>query len=249
MTDGTRVLIVTGGGRGIGAAIVRLAVRDGHSVCFSYARDDAAAEALLREVRGRGGRAVAVRGDVADPAAAGALFERAEADLGPVTALVNNAGVTGPIGAFRDASHDTLRRVLDVNVLGTMLCAQEAVRRWQAGGTPGRMVNVSSVAATLGAAHEYVHYAAAKAAVEAFTVGLAREVAASGIRVNAVSPGTTHTDIHAAAGEPDRPARIVARVPLGRIAEPDEIAEAALWLLSDKASYVAGAVLRVSGGV
>ncbi|WP_431855220.1 SDR family oxidoreductase [Azospirillum sp.] len=249
MKDNLRVLIVTGGGRGIGAAIVRLAARDGYAVCFNYTRDDAAAQGLLRGLHDAGVRAAAVRGDVADPDTAHRLFDTAEADLGPVTALVNNAGVTGPIGMFRDAEHATLRRVLDVNVLGTMLCAQEAVRRWQKSGTPGRMVNISSVAATLGAAHEYVHYAATKAAVEAFTLGLAREVASGGIRVNAVSPGTAFTDIHAAAGEPDRPARVVTRVPMGRIAEPDEIAEAVLWLLSDKASYVAGAVLRVAGGL
>ncbi len=249
MTDNQRVLIVTGGGRGIGAAIVRLAARDGYAVCFNYTRDETAARTLLRELLDQGLRAQAVRGDIADPDTARQLFDKAEHDLGPVTALVNNAGVTGRIGAFRDVDLSTLRRVLDVNVLGTMLCAQEAVRRWEARGTPGRMVNISSIAATLGAPHEYVHYAATKAAVEAFTVGLAREIAAGGIRVNAVSPGTAFTDIHAAAGEPDRPARIVSRVPMGRIGEPDEIAESVLWLLSDKASYVTGAVLRVAGGL
>lgn len=249
MTDNQRVLIVTGGGRGIGAAIVRLAARDGYAVCFNYTRDETAARTLLRELLDQGLRAQVVRGDIADPDTARRLFDQAESDLGAVTGLVNNAGVTGHIGAFRDVDLATLRRVLDVNVLGTMLCAQEAVRRWEARGTPGRMVNISSIAATLGAPHEYVHYAATKAAVETFTVGLAREVAAGGIRVNAVSPGTAFTDIHATAGEPDRPARVVSRVPMGRIGEPDEIAEAVLWLLSDKASYVTGAVLRVAGGL
>ncbi len=237
--------MITGGSRGIGAAVARGAVERGYAVGVGYAHDDAAAERLRADLPG----IVTVRADVAEPAAVRTLFDTTEATLGPVTAVVNNAGVTGPLGPFRDASADTFRRVLDVNVLGTMLCAQEAVRRWEERGTAGRMVNVSSVAATLGAPGEYVHYAASKAAVEAFTVGLAKEVAPHGVRVNAVAPGTVHTDIHAAAGEPDRPARVVARVPMGRIAEPEEIAAAVLWLLSDEASYVTGAVLRASGGV
>jgi NAD(P)-dependent dehydrogenase (short-subunit alcohol dehydrogenase family) len=249
MPEDARVIVVTGGSRGIGAAIVRRATRDGHAVCFSYTRDEAGAERLLGELAAEGARAVAVRGDVVEPSDVAALFDRAEEALGPVGALVNNAGVTGPIGRFGDAEAATLRRVVDVNLMGTMLCAQEAIRRWERRGSPGRMVNVSSVAATLGAAQEYVHYAATKAAVEAFTVGLAREVAASGTRVNAVAPGTVMTGIHAAAGEPGRPARVAPRVPMGRVGEPEEIAEAVLWLLSDRASYVTGAVLRVSGGL
>jgi NAD(P)-dependent dehydrogenase (short-subunit alcohol dehydrogenase family) len=150
---------------------------------------------------------------------------------------------------FQNTEIATLRRVLDVNVFGTMLCAQTAIQRWKQQGTVGRMVNISSVAATLGAAGEYVHYAATKAAVEAFTIGLAKEVAASGIRINCVSPGTVYTDIHAAAGEPDRPKRVVSRIPMARIGETDEIANAVLWLLSDEASYVTGTILRVSGGL
>lgn len=243
-----RVLIVTGGSRGIGRAIVRGAIRDGYAVCFSYASNSAAASELMREVNGTG-RIIAVRGDVADPAFAARIFAEAEAALGPVTNLVNNAGITGPIGPFVDVTEETMRRVLDVNILGTMLCAREAARRWQAAGIAGVMVNVSSVAATLGAPNEYVHYAASKAAVEGFTIGLAKELAPSGIRVNAVSPGTAFTDIHATAGEPDRPKRIAPRVPLGRVAEPEEIAEAVLWLLSPKASYVTGTVVRVTGGL
>jgi NAD(P)-dependent dehydrogenase (short-subunit alcohol dehydrogenase family) len=239
------VLVVTGGSRGIGAAVTRAAVSRGYAVCVGYARDDEAADRLRSELPG----VVPVRADVADPVAVRALFDAAEAALGPVTALVNNAGITGPLGRFRDTSEATLRRVLDVNVVGTMLCAQEALRRWGERGTAGRIVNVSSTAATLGAPGEYVHYAASKAAVEAFSVGLAREVAAQGIRVNALAPGTVHTDIHAAAGDPARPERVVGRVPMGRIGEPEEIAAAALWLLSDEASYVTGAVLRAGGGV
>lgn len=249
MGDGTRVLVVTGGGRGIGAAIARLAVRDGHAVCVNYARDDAAANRLVEELRAAGGRATAVRGDVADPDAVWDLFDHAERELGPVTDLVNNAGITGRLGTVRDADLAMLRRVIDVNLLGTMLCAQEAVRRWERGGIAGRMVNVSSIAATLGAAGEYVHYAATKAAVETFTLGLAKEVAAAGIRVNAVSPGTTRTEIHAAAGDPGRPDRVAAVVPMRRVGEPEEIAEAVLWLLSDRAGYVTGSVLRVAGGL
>ena len=241
----SEVLVVTGGSRGIGAAITRAAHARGHAVCVAYASDDAAAERLRAELPG----VVAVRADVADPTGVRALFEAAEAALGPVTALVNNAGVTGRLGRFVDAPVATLRRVLDVNVAGTMLCAQEAVRRWEDRGTAGRMVNLSSRAATLGSPGEYVHYAASKAAVEAFTLGLAKEVAAQGIRVNGVAPGMVHTEIHAAAGDPGRPERVVGRVPMGRIGEPEEIAAAVLWLLSDEASYVTGAVLRVGGGL
>ncbi len=243
------VLLITGGSRGIGAAIVRAASRKGWPVCFSYLRDREAAMRLSNEVSGAGGRITFCQGDVGDLDFAPAFFGHAERTLGlPVTGLVNNAGITGPIGRFADVSDETLRRTFDTNVLGTMRVAREAIRRWEAAGTAGRMVNISSAAATLGAPHEYVHYAATKAAVEAFTIGLGKEVAASGIRVNAVSPGSTFTDIHAAAGEPDRPARVVARVPLGRIANPDEIASAVLWLLSGEASYVTATVLRVSGG-
>jgi len=243
------VLAVTGGSRGIGAAIVRAAAARGYAVCFSYREDAAAAQALLEELRGSGARAHAVRGDVADPAFAGALFDEATAMLGPPKAVVSNAGITGRIGSFAALPLEVLRRTIDVNLLGTMLVAQEAVRRWQAAGIAGRLVNISSIAATLGAPGEYVHYAATKAAVDALTVGLGKEVAPLGIRINAVAPGTAFTDIHAAGGDPDRPARVAARVPMGRIAQPQEIAHAVLWLLSDEASYLTATVVRVSGGV
>lgn len=243
------VVIVTGGSRGIGAAICRAAATAGYGVCLSYVENAAAAEGVCAAITAAGGEAIAVRGDVADPNFAGRLFDAAAERLGPAVALVNNAGVTGRLAPFREATVETMRRVLDVNLLGTMVCAQEAVRRWAASGTAGRIVNLSSIAATLGAPNEYVVYAATKAGVETFTLGLAKEVAAAGIRVNAVAPGTVYTDIHATAGEPDRPARVVSRVPMGRIGEPEEIAEAVVWLLSDKASYVTGTVLRVSGGV
>ncbi|WP_119679656.1 SDR family oxidoreductase [Indioceanicola profundi] len=249
MLTGPDVLLVTGGSRGIGAAIVRKAARDGYAVGFSYVRNGDAAARLVAELDQAGHRAHAVQGDVADPDFAARFFDAAEAALGPATALVNNAGITGRIGRFRDADPAMLRSTLDTNVLGTMYAAQEAIRRWEAAGIPGRMVNISSIASTLGAPGEYVHYAATKAAVEAFTIGLAKEVAPAGIRVAAVAPGTAYTDIHEAAGEPNRPARVVSRVPMGRIAEPEEIANAVLWLLSAEASYVTGAVLRVSGGL
>jgi NAD(P)-dependent dehydrogenase (short-subunit alcohol dehydrogenase family) len=239
------VLVVTGGSRGIGAAVARAAHARGYAVCVGYASDDVAADRLRAELSG----VVTVRADVAEPASVAALLDAAEAAFGPVTALVCNAGVTGRLGRFVDAPVAVLRRVLDVNVLGVMLCAQEAVRRWEERGTAGRIVTVSSRAATLGSPGEYVHYAASKAAVDTFTLGLAKEVAAQGIRVNGVAPGTIRTDIHAAAGDPGRLERVAGRVPMGRVGEPEEIAAAVLWLLSDEASYVTGAVLDVGGGI
>jgi NAD(P)-dependent dehydrogenase (short-subunit alcohol dehydrogenase family) len=244
-----RVLLVTGGSRGIGAATVRAAARAGYAVGFSYLQDEAAAQALLAQLRAGGARALAVQGDVADPAFAPAFFDRVERELGTATALVNNAGITGRIAPFHEQSLEVLQRTFDVNVLGTLLTTQQALRRWYARGTPGRVVNVSSVAATLGSPGEYVHYAASKAAIDAFTVGLAKEAGPRGIRINAVAPGITDTEIHAAGGEPDRPARVVSRVPLGRIGTAEDMAASILWLLSDEASYVSGAVLRVGGGM
>lgn len=243
------VLLVTGGGRGIGAAVVRRAARAGIPTAFSYHSDEAAARALVSEVESAGSRALAIRQDVANGDAVPRLFDAAEDWLGQVSMLVNNAGITGRIGSFAEASADTLRQVTQVNLLGTMFMAQEAIRRWRARDAKGRMVNISSIAATLGAPGEYVHYAATKAGVEALTIGLGKEVAPHGIRINAVAPGTVHTDIHAAAGEPDRPARVVSRIPSGRVGEPDEVAAAVLWLLSDEASYVNATILRVSGGL
>jgi NAD(P)-dependent dehydrogenase (short-subunit alcohol dehydrogenase family) len=178
-----------------------------------------------------------------------ALPERLPPSFEPLAGLVNNTGITGPLGPFASASPETMRRVLDVNVLATMVLTQRVVQRWLDARTGGSIVNVSSIAAALGAPGEYVHYAASKAAVEAFTVGLAKELAEHDIRVNAVSPGTTLTDIHAAAGEPERPARVAARIPMKRPAEASEIAEAIVWLLSARASYVTGTVLKVAGGL
>lgn len=243
------VLIVSGGGRGIGAEIVRRAAHAGIATAFCYRTDGTAAEALAGEVRRAGGTALPVQMDIAAPDAARALMDSVEDRLGPVTMVVNNAGITGPIGPFAKASAETIRRTTEVNLLGTMWLAQEAARRWLSRGTQGRMVNISSIAATLGAPGEYVHYAATKAGVEALTIGLGKELAPHGIRVNAVAPGTVRTGIHAAAGEPGRPDRVAANIPSGRPGEPHEIASAVLWLLSDEASYVTATVLRVSGGL
>ncbi len=240
-------LIITGASRGIGAATARLAARQGYPVCVNYIHDGKAADAVVDEIRVAGGTAFAMQADIAAAPDIIRLFDAAEAEFGAVSGLVNNAGITGPIGVFVNADRDVLRRVFDVNVHGSFMCAQEAVRRFSRGGK-GAIVNLSSVAATTGAPGEYVHYAASKAAIEAFTLGLAREVADAGIRVNAVAPGSTLTDIHATAGEPDRPKRVQARIPMRRLAEPAEIAEAILWLLSDAASYVTGTVLRAGGG-
>jgi len=240
-------LIVTGASRGIGAAIARLAAGRGYKVCVNYVRDEQAASAVVTDIQAAGGSAIAVQADVGSEADIMRLFDTVEAEIGPLCGLVNNAGVTGPIGSFIDAESAILRKVFDINVLGSFICAREAVRRFPAGKN-GVIVNLSSVAATTGAPDEYIHYAASKAAIDAFTLGLAREVADRGIRVNAVAPGSSLTDIHATAGEPDRPARVKNRIPMKRLAYPNEIAEAVLWLLSDAASYVTGAVLRVSGG-
>ncbi len=245
------IVIITGAGRGIGAATALAAAGRGYAVSVNYHRDADAAGALVERIGGAGGRAIAVRADVALAEDVLHLFETTERTLGPPTALVNNAGTTGRITRFEDLDLPTLRRVIDVNLIGAMLCAKEAVRRFSRahGGRGGAIVNVSSVAAATGSPGEYVHYAASKAAIEAFTRGLAREVARESIRVNAVSPGTVQTEIHAAGGDPDRPTRVAPRIPIGRVGRPEEIAEAILWLLSDAASYVTGSVLTVSGGL
>lgn len=246
--DAQEVLVVTGGTRGIGAAVAARAVRGGYAVCLSYAGDDAAAETTAASLRAAGARVSTVRADARDPATPALLLDAA-AELGAVTRVVANAGVTGRLGRLADSDPEGLRRVVDTNVVGTLLLAREAVRRWEAEATPGVLVTVSSVAATSGAPGEYVGYAASKAAVEALTVGLAKEVGPAGIRVCCVSPGTTRTDIHAAAGEPGRAHRVAPAVPLRRAGEPDEVAAAVMWLLSEDASYVSGCVLRVAGGL
>lgn len=242
-----RVTLVTGGSRGIGAAVCRRLAAEGHAVGVGYHRDAAAADAVVATVRQAGGTAEALPVDTADGASVDAFFEAAAARLGPVTGLVNNAGVPGPVGPLAEADPEGLRRALEVNLLGYLLCARRAVQELSRADGPrgGAVVNVSSAAATLGSPGEYVHYAAAKAAVDTLTVGLAKEVGPLGIRVNCVAPGTVHTEFHL---DPERPTRIGATVPLGRSAQPEEIAGAVAWLLSDDASYASGAILRVAGG-
>jgi NAD(P)-dependent dehydrogenase (short-subunit alcohol dehydrogenase family) len=242
--------VVTGGSRGIGAATVLALARAGHNIVFSYRSDGDAAERVRTVATGRGARCEAVQADVTDEADVERLFGEA-AETGPPTGLVNNAGLTAHIGDLADTPVEVIRNVIDVNLVGVVLCAREAIRAMSTrrGGHGGAIVNISSAAATLGSPHEYVHYAAAKAGVEALTVGLAKEVAGDGIRVNAVSPGIVNTDIHAAAGAPDRAERVVSRIPMGRLGEPEEIAPAIVWLLGPEAAYTSGAVIRVAGGV
>ncbi|QIQ04819.1 SDR family NAD(P)-dependent oxidoreductase [Streptomyces liangshanensis] len=241
------VTIVTGGSRGIGAATcVRLAA-DGHDLVLGYVNDATAAESTALAVRAAGARCLTVRVDTADEADVERLFDVAADRLGPVDHLVNNAGVTGPLGRLADTRTADLRRVLEVNLLGYLLCCRRAARDMGARGS-GAIVNVSSTAAGLGSPGEYVHYAATKAATDSLTLGLARELGPEGIRVNAVAPGIINTGMHAAMGDPDRPAKAAATIPLGRPGEPQEIAAAISWLLSPDASYTTGTVLRVSGG-
>ncbi|MFF0587758.1 SDR family NAD(P)-dependent oxidoreductase [Streptomyces sp. NPDC003781] len=241
------ITVVTGGSRGIGAATCLRLAADGHDVVVGYARDAAAAETVVAGVRDAGGRGIAVRADTSVEADVERLFDVAEERLGPVTGLVNNAAVTGPLGRLADIGTADLRRVLDVNLLGVLLCARRAARLMTPRGS-GVIVNVSSGAATLGSPGEYVHYAASKAGVDALTVGLAKELGPDGIRVNAVAPGVIDTEMHAAAGDAGRAARMGAAVPMGRAGRAEEIAAAISWLLSPEASYATGTVLRVAGG-
>ncbi len=244
------MLIVTGGSRGIGAAICTLAAARGHDVVVNYSGDPVPAEAVAEQVRAAGQQALAVRADVSSEDDVRALFDAA-AELGPVTGLVNNAAIVGNTpGRLEDYEVDVVRRTLDVNVTGVFLCCREAVRRMSTrhGGEGGAIVNISSTAARTGSAGEWVHYAASKAAVDTLTFGLAQEVAGEGIRVNAVAPGMVHTGLHEAAGLPDRLEKFARLIPMGRAGQPAEIAEAVLWLLSPAASFTAGAVLDVGGG-
>jgi len=244
------VLVVTGGSKGIGAAVCELAAARGYDVVVNYAGDAEAAEAVASRVREHGVRAITQRGDVASEDDVVALFDAAVA-LGPLAGVVANAAVTGNTpGRFDEYEVDVVRRVVDVNITGVFLCVREGIRRMSTryGGAGGAIVTLSSTAARTGSPGEWVHYAGTKAAVETMTYGVAQEVARESVRVNAVAPGMIHTGLHAAAGLPDRMDRIAPTIPMGRAGEPGEVAEAVLWLLSPAASYTTGTVLTVGGG-
>jgi NAD(P)-dependent dehydrogenase (short-subunit alcohol dehydrogenase family) len=243
-------LLVTGASRGIGAATAIRAAAAGWDVAVNYTRDAAAAEAVVVQVRAAGRRALALQADVADEAAVLAMFGRIDAELGALGGLVNNAGVVDVAARVDAMSFARLQRMFAINVIGSMVCAREAVRRMSTrhGGRGGAIVNLSSAAARLGSPGQYVDYAASKGAIDTFTLGLAREVAAEGVRVNGVRPGIIATDIHASGGEPDRAERLAPQVPMQRAGTADEVAAAIVWLLSAEAAYVTGTTIDVAGG-
>lgn len=245
-----RTLLITGAGRGIGAATARRAAAAGYRVAVNYVANEAAAAAVVHDILAAGGSAVALQADVSRVVDVARLFERAAEQLGPVTHLVNNAGVPGHIGRVEGLDPGVLQRTFEVNVFAAFHCAQAFVKRASTrhGGSGGAIVNVSSMASRTGSPGELVHYAAAKAALEAFNYGLASEVASEGIRVNAVACGLIDTDIHAEAGDASRLQRYATRMPMQRAGHPEEVAEAIVWLLSDAASYITGTVLPVAGG-
>jgi len=243
-------MLITGASRGIGAATARLAAQQGYALCLNYHQRADAANAVLDQVRGLGVTAIAVQADVADETQVLHMFEAIDREFGRLDVLVNNAGMLEQQMRLEQMDAARWTRVLGANVIGSFLCAREAIKRMSTrhGGRGGAIVNLSSVAARLGAPGEYIDYAAAKGAIDSMTLGLAKEVASEGIRVNAVRPGVIHTDIHAAGGEPDRVERVKASVPMGRGGQAEEIVEAILWLASEQASYTSGALLDVAGG-
>ncbi|MEO7939114.1 MAG: SDR family oxidoreductase [Burkholderiaceae bacterium] len=244
------LVLITGGSRGIGAAIALRAAAEGYGVAVNYARDAVAAEAVVAQIRAGGGTALALQADVADAAQVVAMFRQIDQTLGPLTALVNNAGVVDMAARLDQMDWQRLRRMFDINVLGTFVCSREALLRMSQrhGGPGGAIVNISSVAARLGGAGQYVDYAASKGAIDTFTVGLAKEVATEGVRVNAVRPGIIETDIHASGGQPDRAQQMAPAVPMQRAGSAEEVANAVIWLLSPQAAYVTGTIVDVSGG-
>ncbi len=244
------VVLITGASRGIGAATALLAARAGYAVAVNYAANSLAADEVVRQIRQSGGNAITVQADVADEAQVLAMFEKVDAKLGRLTALVNNAGVVDQTSRVDAMSMARFRRMFEINVYGSFVCAREAVRRMSTrhGGTGGTIVNLSSVAARLGAPGQYVDYAAAKGAIDSFTVGLAKEVATEGIRVNAVRPGIIETDIHASGGLPNRAREMAPQVPMQRPGSAEEVARSILWLMGPESSYTTGTVLDVTGG-
>ncbi|WP_437298231.1 SDR family oxidoreductase [Sorangium sp. So ce426] len=244
------IMLITGGSRGIGAATALLAASRGYAVAVSYLRDEGAAASVVDEIRAHGGAALAIAADVSREEDVVRLFQTVDRDLGPIAALVNNAGVVDRQARLEDMTAARVERILSTNVVGSFLCAREAVRRMSTlrGGKGGAIVNVSSRASQLGSPGEYIDYAASKAAVDTLTIGLAKEVAAEGIRVNAVRPGIIATDIHASGGDPGRVERLQASLPLGRAGSPEEVAHAILWLASSESSYCTGSLLDVAGG-
>lgn len=243
-----KTLLITGASAGIGAATARLAARRGYDLALNYRSDHDGAEAVARDCRAAGATVVLCQGDVADPDAIQSIFAQVDSAFGKLDALVNNAGVVDRPARVTDLTHARLRRMFDINVIGAMLVAKEAVLRMQAHGQGGAIVNVSSAAARLGSANQYVDYAASKAAIDIFTKGLSDEVAADGIRVNALRPGLIETGIHAKGGQPDRAQRLAPMVPMQRTGSAEEVADGILFLLSDQAAYVTGTTLDVTGG-
>jgi NAD(P)-dependent dehydrogenase (short-subunit alcohol dehydrogenase family) len=245
-----KIILITGGSRGIGAATAQLAAQQGYAVCISYLSNQAAADAVVASIQAQNGTALALQADLAQEPDVVRLFQQLDAALGPVTALVNNAGILAQQARVEDLSAERISKIFATNVVGSFICAREAVRRMSTkhGGQGGAIVNISSRAARIGSPGEYVDYAASKAAIDTLTIGLSKEVAQEGIRVNAVSPGMIYTDIHASGGEAGRVDRLKHMVPMQRGGYPEEVARAVLWLLSDQASYTTGSTIDVAGG-